>query len=587
MNNVFGCGVSWGDHRKTKPYIDIFLEKKIAFVGMDNFSIISTFKKDDYIVIKKGKKALYVGKGTGEYYEVYAKEIIPNYEIYDIGENDKICVINVDKWVDISKYEEQVDIKAFFKIGSDKNPEKFITYYNEDSDNKQSNLLLDLSSKLLKSKNLILTGAPGTGKTYLAKKLAASVILNKEVKNYNDLNEDEKNIVNSQTEFIQFHPSYDYTDFVEGIKPTKDKSFERHNGIFKDFCKKALKNFIDSRKEPIEIETEKIVQKYLEKFISDVSSALEESENNQYPIIGLGKTPVKPIIEIEYDKISNYVFIYTLKKDGTERKTRLTMDKLVFSYLRYIEIKDRQLKTDEFNKHLEITGHHSYIHGFYYAFDQQYGKEIQNIINRTNSYENVKLKKYIFIIDEINRGDLNKILGELFYAIDPGYRGEKGRVKTQYNNLIDDEDDPFEKGFYIPENVYIVGTMNDIDRSVESMDFAIRRRFAWQKITYDMTYDEILSQLENKEYIQPAKDKLNAINAKITELLGKEYNIGASYFLKLKECNNDFQELWKSNLSGVLFEYFRGVDKDERDKYLEEFKNIIVNNIEIDMDNID
>ena len=387
MNNVFGCGVSWGDHRKTKPYIDIFLEKKIAFVGMDNFSIISTFKKDDYIVIKKGKKALYVGKGTGEYYEVYAKEIIPNYEIYDIGENDKICVINVDKWVDISKYEEQVDIKAFFKIGSDKNPEKFITYYNEDSDNKQSNLLLDLSSKLLKSKNLILTGAPGTGKTYLAKKLAASVILNKEVKNYNDLNEDEKNIVNSQTEFIQFHPSYDYTDFVEGIKPTKDKSFERHNGIFKDFCKKALKNFIDSRKEPIEIETEKIVQKYLEKFISDVSSALEESENNQYPIIGLGKTPVKPIIEIEYDKISNYVFIYTLKKDGTERKTRLTMDKLVFSYLRYIEIKDRQLKTDEFNKHLEITGHHSYIHGFYYAFDQQYGKEIQNIINSIILYK--------------------------------------------------------------------------------------------------------------------------------------------------------------------------------------------------------
>ena len=586
MNNVFGCGVSWGDHHKTKPYIDVFLEKKIAFVGMDNFSIISTFKKDDYIVIKKGKKALYVGKGTGEYYEVYAKEIIPNYEIYDIGENDKICVINVDKWVDISKYEEQVDIKAFFKIGSDKNPEKFITYYNEDSDNKQSNLLLDLSSKLLKSKNLILTGAPGTGKTYLAKKLAASVILNKEVKNYNDLNEDEKNIVNSQTEFIQFHPSYDYTDFVEGIKPTKDKSFERHDGIFKDFCKKALKNFIDSRKEPIEIETEKIIQKYLERFINEINNQIIESDK-PYPIVGLKKNYIKPITAIEYDEYKDCYSIYTSRGDGTSRKTRLNTNKLIDIYTKYIKIKDKNYNIAELNKYLEITGHTSYIYGFYYAFDEKYGKEIQNKINESNKTERVKLGNFVFIIDEINRGDLNKILGELFYAIDPGYRGEKGRVKTQYNNLIDDEDDPFEKGFYIPENVYIVGTMNDIDRSVESMDFAIRRRFAWQEITYDMTYDEILSQLENKEYIQPAKDKLNAINAKITELLGKEYNIGASYFLKLKECNNDFQELWKSNLSGVLFEYFRGVDKDERDKYLEEFKNIIVNNIEIDMDNID
>ena len=585
MNNVFGCGVSWGDHRKTKPYIDIFLEKKIAFVGMDSFSIISTFKKDDYIVIKKGKKALYVGKGTGEYYEVYAKEIIPNYEIYDIGENDKICVINVDKWVDISKYEEQVDIKAFFKIGSDKNPEKFITYYNEDSDNKQSNLLLDLSSKLLKSKNLILTGAPGTGKTYLAKKLAASVILNKEVKNYNDLNEDEKNIVNSQTEFIQFHPSYDYTDFVEGIKPTKDKSFERQDGIFKEFCKKALENYIDSKKKPVDIEKEKIIHKYLEMFIEDVNNYIDENKN-PYPIVGLKKEYIKPISRIDYDKNTDYYNIYTLRGDGTSRKTRLNTRKLINIYIKYIEIKDKNYNVAELNKHLEITGHTSYIYGFYYAFDNAYGQQIQNEIDNANNIHNIKLCNYVFIIDEINRGDLNKILGELFYAIDPGYRGEKGLVTTQYKTLIE-EDDLFYKGFFIPENVYIVGTMNDIDRSVESMDFAIRRRFAWQEIASEMTENEILTQLKNTDLINQSKSRLKKLNSFLTKILGNEYNIGASYFLKLTECNNSFEELWDNHLYGVLYEYFRGYEQEEREKYLEIFKNIIINNADIKKDNIE
>ena len=124
-----------------------------------------------------------------------------------------------------------------------------------------------------------------------------------------------------------------------------------------------------------------------------------------------------------------------------------------------------------------------------------------------NGYKN----KYIFIIDEINRGEISKIFGELFFSIDPGYRGERGLVKTQYQNLITDESDPFYEGFYVPENVYLIGTMNDIDRSVESMDFAMRRRFAWIEVKADENtemLDEKLSDM--KDEIVSIMKRLNA-----------------------------------------------------------------------------
>ena len=181
---------------------------------------------------------------------------------------------------------------------------------------------------------------------------------------------------------------------------------------------------------------------------------------------------------------------------------------------------------------------------------------------------------------------MNKILGELFYAIDPSYRGEKGLVTTQYKTLIE-EDDLFYKGFFIPENVYIIGTMNDIDRSVESMDFAIRRRFAWQEIASEMTENEILAQLKNTDLINQSKSRLKKLNSFLTKILGNEYNIGASYFLKLTESNNSFEELWDNHLYGVLYEYFRGYEQEEREKYLEIFKNIIINNADIKKDNIE
>ena len=168
-------------------------------------------------------------------------------------------------------------------------------------------------------------------------------------------------------------------------------------------------------------------------------------------------------------------------------------------------------------------------------------------------------KPFVFISDEINRGEASKIFGELFYAIDPGYRGKTNvLVQTQYQNLVP-ESDVFAKGFYVPENVYILATMNDIDRSVESMDFAMRRRFTWQEVTPADTQN----MLDSLSCAAEAKDTMNRLNQVIadTDGLGAAYMIGPSYFLKLKDNGGNFDKLWTMNIEPLLKEYLRGFRK--------------------------
>lgn len=406
---------------------------------------------------------------------------------------------------------------------------------------KTNNYKNPYSKKLIESKNIIFRGAPGTGKTYLAKKIATDIISNGSFDNYNMLNNEQK----SQIEFVQFHPSYDYSDFVEGLRPKINNDgtmgFKLQDGIFKKFVDCARKNYENSQKSNKAIGKEIYAQKLMEDFFSNVE---------------FGKTSFKTVTGNEFyitDTDENYIYI-SIRKNNSKLKLSINdLQQMVESE----KIFDKVNEVRAFFGKKYARQKHSYYFALY--------KEIQEKIKQKKSDKDVdaiikkkELKKYVFIIDEINRGEISKIFGELFFAIDPGYRGPSGEVSTQYSNL---HSNPEEK-FYIPENVYIIGTMNDIDRSVDSFDFAMRRRFRFIELKAN-EHIEMLSALEDESKEEEAKTRMLKLNHEIsnTEGLNENYHIGASYFLKSKTLS--FNQLWEDYLCPLLQDYIQGMyDED-------------------------
>lgn len=394
------------------------------------------------------------------------------------------------------------------------------------------------SSMLIESKNLIFRGAPGTGKSYLAKEIATDIISNGYYENYTQLSEEQK----QQVEFVQFHPSYDYSDFVEGLRPKVNDDgtmgFELQDGIFKKFVARARKNYEDSQKSKEAIEKEVSVQDAMMDFFSGIELGVDTFKTingNEFTITSVDDRHIN----------------ISIPGNATVNKLALSIDevrRMLESDVKFTKIKDI---TAFFGKSF-ATQAYSYDFAIYKAIKAKKGGASKAKAKTT------ELKKYIFIIDEINRGEISKIFGELFFAIDPGYRGRAGEISTQYANLHSDPDEKF----YIPENVYIIGTMNDIDRSVDSFDFAMRRRFRFVELKADERL-EMLAALEDEELETEAIKRMAALNKEIAavEDLNENYQIGASYFLKLKTLT--FDQLWTDYLQPLLQEYVQGMyDED-------------------------
>jgi hypothetical protein len=402
----FKIGTIWGTGGG--DFYDVMKENNVVITvkGTD-----TGLKVDDIAAIAKGghlefTDVVIIGSNRQDL-EVNS-ELYEKFGAVDSDIPDSVYCYSVKEWIHLDNPISYGGYQGMFNIqdqGVKQQIESRIREYNQ---NKLENRVKEL---LLASKNLILTGAPGTGKTFLAGEIAKSM--------------------GAVGKFVQFHPSYDYTDFVEGLRPTSSGGdgkigFELRDGIFKEFCRTAV--------------------------------------------------------------------------------------------------------------------------------EQQHPNDKEN-------------PPFVFIIDEINRGEISKIFGELFFSIDPGYRGKKDwKVQTQYANMIEiknDNDDVFKDGFYVPENVYIIGTMNDIDRSVESFDFAMRRRFTWVEI-------KAADRVESMGLSPKSQDKMNALNGVIETIegLGSSYHIGAAYFLKLK--NDDYKQLWDYHLLPLLKEYLRGMPKATVDEYLKE-----------------
>ena len=345
--------------------------------------------------------------------------------------------------------------------------------------------------------NQILFGAPGTGKTYHTKKMAVEIINGKKEKDRSreEINKEYEELIEAgQIVFTTFHQSLSYEDFIEGIKPeiTTDGNvtYEVKDGIFKQLCSRVIQDNLN---------------------IGDLVGDYEITKITP-EIIYLKKPRAETIVPIPkylIDELSKLV--HEGKINYEDIKNKIAIDKMPETTEKYI------------------------LNGYPNIFAQ--------LVEKINTSNKKHKQNYILIIDEINRGNVSAIFGELITLLEEDKRKgnpEHTEVVLPYSG----------KKFSVPNNVYIIGTMNTADRSVEALDTALRRRFSFVEMQPN---PEILSKVGNVDL----KELLKTINQRIEVLIDKDHQIGHSYFIGIQNID-DLRRTFKDKIIPLLEEYFYG-----------------------------
>ncbi|EIA64194.1 McrBC restriction endonuclease system, McrB subunit, putative [Campylobacter coli 80352] len=462
--------------------------------------------------------------------------------------------------------------------------------------------------------NQILYGPPGTGKTYHTIDKALEIL----GENLESRDRDEKKakfdeyVKDGQIVFTTFHQSYGYEEFVEGIKPmmnneanSQEIQYEIKDGIFKDICNRALENYENSNLNTEELREKIKLREKVEKFLNrllETNEPISKTKGGNFFINSFNNNTIEIYSEdVErFDgifKLSLSTFI-TLLKSNIEFNSAVEMFKKVFDR----DYADR-------------------THTYYFNLVNKFKEYEKQAVLKTedNKISSNSLNSYIIIIDEINRGNVSKIFGELITLIEPSKRigeSEELKVTLPYSG----------KKFGVPKNVYILGTMNTADRSITSLDTALRRRFEFVEMMPDP--DLLKNVFICKDVENPNKDEdylgddaktegfaeilqniLISINKRIEFLLDREKTIGHAFFMseavkfnKDNWCKPDkYEEDWyvlsisklksifQNKIIPLLQEYFYNdyalisavlndngmIEKCEKDdKYLQKIKNL-------------
>ncbi len=438
--------------------------------------------------------------------------------------------------------------------------------------------------------NQILYGSPGTGKTYNTVVKAMSIIdggeyiydsennnyrNNKDntVVKYEDLLKrfqmelDKKSDDNTKCiEFITFHQSYSYEEFVEGIKPELENSelkYIREDGIFKRICKRAESLIIENNDNNLGLNKNPKIWKISLMKAGDNDIRKDCMENNR--------------IRIGFDKYGETVDDETVFDDGGVRVLKVFTDKMEIGdivlscysektidaigvitsqykwnnefpqYKRYRNVK--WLAKGLNHNILEINGGAKFTSGTVYKLNNVSLKDVLDIVNNQKQADYKENNKpYVLIIDEINRGDVSKIFGELITLIEEDKRiGNKHQMKITL---------PYSKeSFGVPDNLYIIGTMNTADRSISLLDTALRRRFDFEEI---MPEPELLNNKE-VEGIN-LQTLLTKINERITDKYDSSHQIGHSYLMGVN-TKEQLERAYKNRILPLLNEYFYNESK--------------------------